>query len=134
MNHVLQTILIICFNSTKISIIIPRILFIIGAGMCVMFYFYDKKNNKILLARAKTKSREQKAPVRAAKAQTADADEDTDEPQDSIILWNLLKQVEGFSWELKNLPDLTVEIDYIRSEVTLSITDWQTETSINYAT
>lgn len=63
-----------------------------------------------------------------------DADENTDEPQDSIILWNLLKQVEGFSWELKNLPDLTVEIDYIRSEVTLSITDWQTETSINYAT
>ncbi len=55
------------------------ILFIIGAGMCVMFYFYDKKNNKILLARAKTKSREQKAPVRAAKAQTADADEDTDD-------------------------------------------------------
>ena len=31
MNHVLQTILILCFNSTKISIIIPRILFIIGA-------------------------------------------------------------------------------------------------------
>lgn len=62
-----------------------------------------------------------------------EADEKTDAPVDSILLWNLLKQVEGFSWELKNLPDLTVEIDYIRSEVTLSISDWQTETSINYA-
>ena len=63
-----------------------------------------------------------------------EADEENEDPQDTILLWNLLKQVEGFSWELKNLPDITVEIDYIRSEVTLSITDWQTETIINYAT
>lgn len=59
--------------------------------------------------------------------------EDPDGPLDSIVLWNLLKQVEGFGWDLKNLPDLSVEIDYIRSEVTLSIGDWQNEVSINYA-
>jgi len=54
-------------------------------------------------------------------------------PLDSIVLWTLLKQVEGFSWDMKNLPDLYVEIDYVRSEVTLSISDWQTVTSIHYA-
>ena len=62
-----------------------------------------------------------------------EADEDTDKPLDSILLWNLLKQVEGFSWDLKNLPDISLEINYIRSEVTLSISDWQNETTINYA-
>jgi hypothetical protein len=62
-----------------------------------------------------------------------EADESTGKPLDSILLWNLLKQVEGFSWDLKNLPDISVKIDYIRSEVTLSISDWQNETSINYA-
>ncbi len=62
-----------------------------------------------------------------------EADESTGEPLDSILLWNLLKQLDGFSWDMKNLPDLCVEIDYIRSEVTLSISDWQNETSINYA-
>lgn len=62
-----------------------------------------------------------------------EADEEKDSPLDSIVLWSLLKRVEGFSWDLKNLPDISVEIDYIRSEVTLSISDWQTETSINYA-
>ena len=52
---------------------------------------------------------------------------------DSLVLWDLLKQVDGFSWSLKNLPDMSVEIDYVRSEVTLSICDWQKETPINYA-
>lgn len=55
------------------------------------------------------------------------------EPVDSLVLWDLLKQVDGFSWSLKNLPDMSVEIDYVRSEVTLSICDWQKETPINYA-
>jgi len=55
-----------------------------------------------------------------------------DGPKDSIVLWNLLRQVDGFSWSLKNLPDITLEIDYFHSEVTLSISEWQNETPIDY--
>ena len=62
-----------------------------------------------------------------------DSQADTDEPADSILLWGLLKQVEGFSWEMKNLPDFSLEVDYVSSEVTLTVSDWQNETAINYA-
>ena len=60
-------------------------------------------------------------------------DADTDEPADSLVLWGLLKQVEGFSWEMKNLPDFSLEVDYASSEISLSVSDWQNETAINYA-
>ncbi len=53
-------------------------------------------------------------------------------PTDSILLWNLLKQIEGFSWDLPNLPDVHVEIDYVRSLVSVFISDWQTATYINF--
>jgi len=52
---------------------------------------------------------------------------------DDLVLWPLLKQVDGFDWGLKNLPDMNVVIDYFQSEVTVSISEWQTETSIDYA-
>lgn len=60
-------------------------------------------------------------------------DSDTDEPEDGLVLWGLLKQVEGFSWEMKNLPDFSLEVDYASSEISLSVCDWQNETAINYA-
>lgn len=53
-------------------------------------------------------------------------------PVDSIVLWNILKQLDGFSWDLPNLPDLHVEIDYVRSLVSVYISDWQTATYIHY--
>ena len=60
------------------------------------------------------------------------AGSDDESPADTLVLWNVLKQVEGFSWDLPNLPDLSIEIDYIRSQVTVSISDWQTESFIHY--
>lgn len=51
---------------------------------------------------------------------------------DDMVFWNFLKEVEGFSWSLKNLPDLTIEIDYVRSKVVVYVNDWQLGTSINY--
>ena len=51
---------------------------------------------------------------------------------DDLMLWTFLKQVEGFNWSLKNIPDLTIDIDYVRSKVVIYVKDWQIGTQINY--
>ena len=51
---------------------------------------------------------------------------------DDLILWNALQNIEGFSWAMESLPDLTVEIDYVKSSVTVLVNDWDISSTINY--
>ena len=51
-------------------------------------------------------------------------------PVDDIVLWNALEQIEGFSWDLENLPDISIEIDYVRSQMTLVVNDWEVGSSV----
>lgn len=51
---------------------------------------------------------------------------------DDLILWNALQNIEGFSWAMENLPDLTVEIDYVKASVTVLVNDWDLSSTINY--
>ena len=51
---------------------------------------------------------------------------------DDLILWNALQNIDGFSWSMENLPDLTVEIDYVKASVTVLVNDWDLSSTINY--
>lgn len=51
---------------------------------------------------------------------------------DDVILWNALQNINGFSWAMENLPDLTVEIDYVKASVTVLVNDWDISSTINY--
>lgn len=51
---------------------------------------------------------------------------------DDLILWNALKHIDGFSWEMENLPDLLVEIDYVKASVTVLVNDWDLSSTINF--
>lgn len=51
---------------------------------------------------------------------------------DDLVLWDYLERIEDFDWNLKNLPDLTVEIDWFQSEITLFINDWGIGISTTY--
>ena len=41
-----------------------------------------------------------------------------------IVLWPYLCRSDGFSWNLRNLPDAEIELDIRRSEIHISLTDW----------
>ena len=43
-----------------------------------------------------------------------------------------LQNIDGFSWAMENLPDLTVEIDYVKASVTVLVNDWDLSSTINY--
>jgi len=51
---------------------------------------------------------------------------------DEFSLWNLLGQIEGFSWELEDLPDLLLEIDYVQSQISLTVCDWEESVTIGF--
>lgn len=51
---------------------------------------------------------------------------------DDLILWNALQNIDGFSWALESLPDISVEIDYVKESVTVLVNDWDVSTTINY--
>ena len=42
----------------------------------------------------------------------------------SLLLWPYLSRSDGFSWQLRNLPDADIELDIRRSEVQVSLTEW----------
>ena len=49
-----------------------------------------------------------------------------------IVLWPYLCRSDGFSWELRNLPDADIELDIWQSVVHVSLTDWYTGSEINF--
>lgn len=49
-----------------------------------------------------------------------------------IVLWPYLCRSDGFSWELRNLPDADIELDIWQSVVHVSLTDWYTGAEINF--
>jgi len=51
---------------------------------------------------------------------------------DDIVLWDALNRIPGFSWELENLMDISVYIDYVRSQVTVTVNDWMLGATIDY--
>ncbi|MBO4341094.1 MAG: hypothetical protein J5835_06670 [Bacteroidales bacterium] len=51
---------------------------------------------------------------------------------DDLILWNALQNINGFSWAMESLPDLTVEIDYVKASATVLVNDWDVSSTINY--
>lgn len=54
------------------------------------------------------------------------------EAMGEILLWPYLCRSDGFSWQLKNLPDADIELDIWRSVVHVSLTDWFTGTEIYF--
>ena len=55
-----------------------------------------------------------------------------EEHVDDVVLWNALQNIKGFSWAMESLPDLTIEIDYVKSSVTVLVSDWDISSTINY--
>ena len=55
-----------------------------------------------------------------------------EEHAEDLVLWNALQSIKGFSWAMENLPDLTLEIDYVRASVTVLINDWDISSSTDY--
>ena len=51
---------------------------------------------------------------------------------DDLLLWNALQNINGFSWAMESLPDLTVEIDYVNASVTVLVNDWNISSTFNY--
>ena len=51
---------------------------------------------------------------------------------DDVLLWNALQNIDGFSWAMESLPDLTIEIDYVNASVTVLVNDWNISSTINY--
>lgn len=39
-------------------------------------------------------------------------------------LWDLLRRKDDFSWEMKNLPDVYIELNYRESGIRIQLTDW----------
>ena len=52
---------------------------------------------------------------------------------DDFLLWTALRRIDGFSWAMKNLPDLTVDIDYVNASVSVLVNDWDLTETINYS-
>lgn len=51
---------------------------------------------------------------------------------DEFDLWTLLRELDGFSWEMEDLPDLLLEIDYVQSRISLTISEWEEGATIDY--
>ena len=58
--------------------------------------------------------------------------EDGSQHEDDIVLWDALCTIEGFSWSMESLPDLTVEIDYVNASVTAQARDRYLTSTTNY--
>ena len=63
----------VVLSYTPPGFVLGVILMILGVGMLVLFYMYDKKNNPVLLARANARAAEEKAAKKAAKSAKKDA-------------------------------------------------------------
>ena len=50
--------------------------------------------------------------------------DDPAERIDDIYMWDLLKKIDGFSWDMENLIDIDIEINYVYSTVTIAVDDW----------
>jgi len=42
----------------------------------------------------------------------------------TLLLWEYLQRLEGFSWEIENLPDITLDIDFFHLSITVAVNDW----------
>ncbi len=83
----------ISMSYTPPGLIPGLVLLAIGIAMCVLFYQYDKKNNKILLARSRAKKAAEKqqsekskkpaAPVKKEESKPSDEDADDDSDDES---------------------------------------------------
>ncbi|MBR2086106.1 MAG: hypothetical protein IJ906_03030, partial [Oscillospiraceae bacterium] len=71
----------ISMTYTPPGFVIGVFLMLIGIAMCVLFYRYDKKNNKVLVARANARKANAAPPPKkaAAKAPAPKPEEDDDE-------------------------------------------------------
>ena len=47
-----------------------------------------------------------------------------------VGLWDILSGKGGIDWTEKNLPDVTVEIEYGTADVTVEVTDWNGDTTL----
>ena len=47
-----------------------------------------------------------------------------------IVLWDYLQRIPGFSWELENLPDITVDVDFFHLLLTIDVNGWTVAQSI----
>lgn len=43
---------------------------------------------------------------------------------DDLVLWAVLSEIKGFDWSMENLPDINIELDYVRSFMTVTVGDW----------
>lgn len=41
-----------------------------------------------------------------------------------LYLWEYLRQIEGFSWEMENLVDVNIEINYVLLTVSVAVEEW----------
>ena len=51
---------------------------------------------------------------------------------DEVLLWSALERIQDFSWSAVNLPDITVDLDYVRSMMTVIVNDWKEEVNLDY--
>ena len=43
----------------------------------------------------------------------------------SFNLWDLFQEQEGFSWEAKNLADVTLTFDYTEARFSITVAEWE---------
>lgn len=48
-----------------------------------------------------------------------------------LLLWDYLQRLEGFSWNLENLPDINLDIDFFHLSITIGINDWNIAQTIS---
>jgi len=44
---------------------------------------------------------------------------------DSYNLWNIFREQKDFSWEAKNLADVSLEFDYTEAKFRISVAEWE---------
>jgi len=49
----------------------------------------------------------------------------------TLLLWDYLHRLDGFDWNLENLPDITVDIDFFHLSITVSVNDWNIAQTIS---
>lgn len=50
----------------------------------------------------------------------------------SFNLWGLFREQPGFSWEAKNLADVSLEFDYTEAKFTISVAEWEKGDNLVY--
>lgn len=51
---------------------------------------------------------------------------------DDLLLWSALQKIKGFSWAMESLPDITVDIDYVKASLIALVSDWDVSSSTTY--